>query len=534
MSDALPAPCASMRPAADAERWSDALLEAGALSVDVSDPFAGTPAEAPIYGEPGMAPAAAWATSRVVALFAADADWRAAARRRRPSIGLAGPACTRRYPVADQDWVRSTQAQFGPIEIAPDFWIVPSWSAVAGRARRHLRLDPGLAFGTGSHPTTRMCLRGCASDLRGGESVLDYGCGSGILAIAAVEARRGAGGRASTSIRRRCARAPTTRARNARGGGASSRPDALRRRARSTWSSPTSSPTRSSSSRRRYRRARAPAGGRHRALRHPRRAGASRCRRVCTVVYTRAVARARRLGAAGRATRALTPAAAFAAMARPRRWPKNSSRAAPAARPIFRVTEPQLALRDGQVRCGHCRTVFNGREELIALDPPAVADPDAEEDELLRGPPTVTLRSAHALDPPPPPSRRRARSPPRRRRTSTTTTALSGDGGRARSRRAARPRAGRHPRAGGGAGAAGALPLAGLARRARAGDAPGFGAVVRAGRLRDPPPARRGGAFDRGIRPAGRSRPTGGSSSCPPPSATVRDTRSAIRTSSSP
>jgi predicted Zn finger-like uncharacterized protein len=75
----------------------------------------------------------------------------------------------------------------------------------------------------------------------------------------------------------------------------------------------------------------------------------------------------------------------------------------PGCKTIFRVTEPQLELRDGQVRCGHCRTVFNGREELIDLDPPAVTDPQAEEDELLRGPPTVTLRSARALDPPPPP-----------------------------------------------------------------------------------------------------------------------------------
>ena len=83
----------------------------------------------------------------------------------------------------------------------------------------------------------------------------------------------------------------------------------------------------------------------------------------------------------------------------------------PGCKTIFRVTEPQLALRDGQVRCGHCRTVFNGREELIDLDPPALSDPSAEEDELLRGPPTVTLRSAHALDPPPPPPPREEPAP---------------------------------------------------------------------------------------------------------------------------
>jgi ribosomal protein L11 methyltransferase len=90
------------------------------------------------------------------------------------------------YPVADEDWVRKTQSQFGPIEIAPDFFIVPTWSAPPRADAFNLRLDPGLAFGTGSHPTTRLCLRWLRERIRGGESVLDYGCGSGILAIAAA------------------------------------------------------------------------------------------------------------------------------------------------------------------------------------------------------------------------------------------------------------------------------------------------------------------------------------------------------------
>ncbi len=177
-------------PATQAEAWSDALLDAGALSVDVSDPFAGTPDEAPIYGEPGMAAAETWATSRVVALFAAGADWHAAIVQVASELALPAPL-VETYPVAEQDWVRQTQSQFGPIEIGPGFWIVPSWSAAPVSAALVLRLDPGLAFGTGSHPTTRMCLQWLQAHVARGDALLDYGCGSGVLAIAA--ARLGAG-----------------------------------------------------------------------------------------------------------------------------------------------------------------------------------------------------------------------------------------------------------------------------------------------------------------------------------------------------
>jgi ribosomal protein L11 methyltransferase len=172
-------------PAAEADAWSEALVEAGALSVDVSDPLAGTAEEAPLYGEPGVPSAPAWATSRVVALFAAAAHWRSAMRTVAAALSLPLPP-HESYPVAEQDWVRQTQAQFGPIEIAPRFWIVPSWSEAPDPRALNLRLDPGLAFGTGSHPTTRLCLEWLRATIAGGESVLDYGCGSGILAIAAA------------------------------------------------------------------------------------------------------------------------------------------------------------------------------------------------------------------------------------------------------------------------------------------------------------------------------------------------------------
>jgi ribosomal protein L11 methyltransferase len=175
-------------PSAEAEAWSDALIDAGALSVDVSDPFAGTERETPIYGEPGAS--AMWDVARVIALFGEDVDARIVLETVASELALRIPAYET-YPVADQDWVRATQSQFGPIEIAPRFFIVPTWADPPDPSALNLRLDPGLAFGTGSHPTTRLCLTWLHRTLKGGESVLDYGCGSGILAIAA--ARLGAG-----------------------------------------------------------------------------------------------------------------------------------------------------------------------------------------------------------------------------------------------------------------------------------------------------------------------------------------------------
>ncbi|HET9340462.1 MAG TPA: 50S ribosomal protein L11 methyltransferase [Casimicrobiaceae bacterium] len=171
--------------AACADRWSDALLEAGALSVDVSDPAAGTPGEAPVYGEPGGPEAPYWAVSRLEALFATPVDAAALVANVARDLDEPLPLLETRE-VADRDWVRITQAQFGPIAIAEDFHVVPSWCdpPTAGIV---LRLDPGLAFGTGSHPTTRLCLEWLRATVARGDTVLDYGCGSGILAIAAAK-----------------------------------------------------------------------------------------------------------------------------------------------------------------------------------------------------------------------------------------------------------------------------------------------------------------------------------------------------------
>ena len=183
--------------AAVADRWSDALLDAGALSVDLSDPGAGTGAESPLYGEPGLPPESAWPVSRITALLDADCDPDALLRAAGAAAGLELPAHETR-PVPEEDWVRRTQAQFGAVKIAPGFWVVPTWADVPEPQALVLRLDPGLAFGTGTHATTRLCLQWLQARSIRGTTVLDYGCGSGILAIAA--ARLGAARVTGTDI----------------------------------------------------------------------------------------------------------------------------------------------------------------------------------------------------------------------------------------------------------------------------------------------------------------------------------------------
>lgn len=170
--------------AADAERVSDALMDAGALSVDAADAAAGTADEQPIFGEPGSA-ATPWPETRLAALFPDDAPAEMLAREACESVGLAAPAMTLES-VDDEDWVRLTQSQFAPIRISDRLWIVPTWCEPPEPGAIVLRLDPGLAFGTGSHPTTRLCLGWLDRHLTAGATVIDYGCGSGILAVAAA------------------------------------------------------------------------------------------------------------------------------------------------------------------------------------------------------------------------------------------------------------------------------------------------------------------------------------------------------------
>jgi ribosomal protein L11 methyltransferase len=172
-----------------AEALSDALMDAGALSVSVEDADLGTDAEQPLFGEPGMEPEeAAWERSRVVALTDAAAEQAAivatAARASGMPVAAGGLVYTLRN-VAEQDWVRLTQSQFEPIHIGKNIWVVPSWHDAPDPSALVLELDPGLAFGTGSHPTTRLCMEWLEQNAPQASSVLDYGCGSGILALVA-------------------------------------------------------------------------------------------------------------------------------------------------------------------------------------------------------------------------------------------------------------------------------------------------------------------------------------------------------------
>jgi ribosomal protein L11 methyltransferase len=169
------------------EILSDALEALDALSVSVEDADAQTPAEQALFGEPGMPPPKeGWQRSVVKALFATK-EIAASAGNTLVLQDFFGDCKTLGMAeVADQDWVRLTQSQFAPVEITPDFWIVPTWHEAPAAARKVITLDPGLAFGTGTHPTTRMCLRWTARHSVQGQRVLDYGCGSGILAIGAA------------------------------------------------------------------------------------------------------------------------------------------------------------------------------------------------------------------------------------------------------------------------------------------------------------------------------------------------------------
>lgn len=173
------------------EDLSDALMdEADALSVSVEDADAGSRDEQPLFGEPGMpAPRQGWARSTLRVLFETEAQATAAAALLQAQGWAERLALVALAPVADEDWVRLTQSQFAPVAITETFWIVPTWHEPPPQARIAMRLDPGLAFGTGTHPTTRMCLRWIARQAEAGQGpwprVLDYGCGSGILAIGA-------------------------------------------------------------------------------------------------------------------------------------------------------------------------------------------------------------------------------------------------------------------------------------------------------------------------------------------------------------
>ncbi len=169
-----------------AEALSEALMECGALSISIEDADAGTEAEKPQFGEPGHHPVGLWDHSRVIALFDTDTDLASALVTASAQAGLQAVPQFTLEEVAEQNWVQLTQSQFDPIHITDRLWIVPSWHDAPSAEAINIVLDPGMAFGTGSHPTTRLCLQWLCEHLPAGASVLDYGCGSGILGIAAA------------------------------------------------------------------------------------------------------------------------------------------------------------------------------------------------------------------------------------------------------------------------------------------------------------------------------------------------------------
>ena len=166
-----------------AELISDTLMELGALSTSIEDAHAETPDEQPIFGEPGDPPPGLWRDNVVSALFDVDVALDKIMQALQESTGLVLKHTIEH--IAEQDWVRATQSQFDPIRIRDDLWIVPTWHSAPNPQALNIVLDPGLAFGTGSHPTTHLCLAWLADQVATTDIVLDYGCGSGILAIAA-------------------------------------------------------------------------------------------------------------------------------------------------------------------------------------------------------------------------------------------------------------------------------------------------------------------------------------------------------------
>jgi len=173
-------------PGAQAEALAQALESEGALSTDIADADAQTPDEQAIFGEPGLE-IALWKHARVSALFPEDHDASAAIEAALAASGAQALAPASRDRLEDTDWVVKTQRQFEPMRFGERLWIVPTWHAPPDPTALNIVLDPGAAFGTGSHPTTRLCLGWLERAVHPEDSVLDYGCGSGVLAIAALK-----------------------------------------------------------------------------------------------------------------------------------------------------------------------------------------------------------------------------------------------------------------------------------------------------------------------------------------------------------
>ena len=168
----------------NADLISDALMNIGALSASIEDANAETATEQAIFGEPGDPPPGIWQQNIVTAMFAESTNISQTINALRLTTKIPQFQFSTEI-IPEQNWVRATQAQFDPIKITDKMWIVPTWHVPPNADAINIVLDPGLAFGTGSHPTTSLCLQWLSEQPLENKSVLDYGCGSGILAIAA-------------------------------------------------------------------------------------------------------------------------------------------------------------------------------------------------------------------------------------------------------------------------------------------------------------------------------------------------------------
>ncbi len=154
----------------------NALEEAGALTITFEDN-----ADQPIF-EPALGETPLWNDTRVTGLFDADID----TQHIEQQMQLSQQTHFKWHIVEDKDWEREWMKNYHPIQCGPHFWICPSWIAPPDANATNLMLDPGLAFGTGTHPTTFLCLQWLAQQNFHGAEVIDYGCGSGILGIGAL------------------------------------------------------------------------------------------------------------------------------------------------------------------------------------------------------------------------------------------------------------------------------------------------------------------------------------------------------------
>ena len=165
----------------DAERIGDALSELGAGAVTMEDG-----ADQPLY-EPPPGATPLWSATRVIGLFEANTDMAALTARLAAKLELDTLPPWRVSPLEDKDWEREWMDRFQPMSFGDRLWICPSWCEPPHPEAINILLDPGLAFGTGTHPTTALCLQWLDQNAVPCPEAIDYGCGSGILAVAAVK-----------------------------------------------------------------------------------------------------------------------------------------------------------------------------------------------------------------------------------------------------------------------------------------------------------------------------------------------------------